>query len=174
MRRTVAVSARPSSASRRVVSWHAAHQIGKGLSWKTKNLLDIHPTYENMSRVVADVWKKDVWEFQAKSGSSGVCCLLLHFLGKIEVQEMSGKTPGSPRHPSSRQARPSGCRHDFRGPPKIPKYHKKTPVFKRRTNVQQLTCKIDSSNSFYYLFFSFIILELKPLVLKGKVRGEKI
>ena len=45
---------------------------------------------------------------------------------------------------------------------------------KRRTNVQQLTCKIDSSNSFYYLFLSFIILELKPLVLKGKVRGEKL
>ena len=40
--------------------------------------------------------------------------------------------------------------------------------------MQQLTCKIDSSNSFYYLFFSFIILELKPLVLKGKVRGGKI
>ena len=39
--------------------------------------------------------------------------------------------------------------------------------------MQQLTCKIDSSDSFYYLFFSFIILELKPLVLKGKVRGEK-
>ena len=36
------------------------------------------------------------------------------------------------------------------------------------TNVQNR----DSSNSFYYLFFSFIILELKPLVLKGKVRGE--
>ena len=47
-------------------------------------------------------------------------------------------------------------------------------VYRRRTNVQQLTCKIDSSNSFYYLFFSFIILELKPLVLKGKVRGEKL
>ena len=38
---------------------------------------------------------------------------------------------------------------------------------RRRTNVQQLTCKIDLSNSFYYLFFSFIILELKPFVLKG-------
>ena len=48
------------------------------------------------------------------------------------------------------------------------------PFPKRRTNVQQLTCKIDSSKSFYYLFFSFIILELKPLVLKGKVRGEKL
>ena len=44
---------------------------------------------------------------------------------------------------------------------------------RRRTNVQQLTCKIDSFNSFYYLFLSFIILELKSLVLKGKVRGEK-
>ena len=40
--------------------------------------------------------------------------------------------------------------------------------------MQQLTCKIDLSNSFYYLFFSFIILELKPLVLKGKVPGGKI
>ena len=39
--------------------------------------------------------------------------------------------------------------------------------------MQQLTCKIDSSNSFYYLFFSFIILELKPLVLKGKKSGGK-
>ena len=40
-------------------------------------------------RVAADVWEKDVWEFQAKSGSSGSCRLLLHFLGKIAVQEMS-------------------------------------------------------------------------------------
>ena len=39
--------------------------------------------------------------------------------------------------------------------------------------MQQLTCKIDSSNYFYYLFLSFIILELKPFVLKGKVLGEK-
>ena len=44
---------------------------------------------------------------------------------------------------------------------------------RRRTNVQQLTCKIDLSNSFYYLFFSFVLLELKPFVLKGKVPGEK-
>ena len=29
------------------------------------------------------------------------------FLGKIAVQEMSGKTSGSPRHPSSRHPRPS-------------------------------------------------------------------
>ena len=56
----------------------------------------------------ADVWEKDVWEFQAKSGSSGSCCLFLYFLRKIAVQEMSGKTPGSPRHPSSRHPRPSG------------------------------------------------------------------
>ena len=44
----------------------------------------------------------------------------------------------------------------------------------RRTNVQQLTCKIDLSNSFYYLFFSFVLLELKPYALKGKVLGEKL
>ena len=44
----------------------------------------------------------------------------------------------------------------------------------RRTNVQQLTCNIDLSCSFYYIFFSFILLELKPFVLKGKVLGEKL
>ena len=38
--------------------------------------------------------------------------------------------------------------------------------------MQQLTCKIDLSNSFYYLFFSFVLLELKPFVLKGKSRGK--
>ena len=36
--------------------------------------------------------------------------LILHFLGKIAVQKMSGKTPGSPRHPSSRHPRPSDGR----------------------------------------------------------------
>ena len=40
--------------------------------------------------------------------------------------------------------------------------------------MQQLTCKIDSSNSFYYLFFSFIILELKPLVFEGQSPWGKI
>ena len=40
--------------------------------------------------------------------------------------------------------------------------------------MQQLTCKIDLSSSFYYLFFSFVLIELKPFVLKGKVLGEKI
>ena len=58
------------------------------------------------SRVVADVWEKDVWEFQAKPGSSGSCRLFLHFQGKIAVQEMSGKTSGSPRHSSSRHPWP--------------------------------------------------------------------
>ena len=43
---------------------------------------------------------------------------------------------------------------------------------RRRTNVQQLTCKIDLSSSFYYLFFSFVLLELKPLVFKWKVLGK--
>ena len=47
-------------------------------------------------------------------------------------------------------------------------------VFRRRTNVQQLTCKIDLSNSFYYLFFSFVLLELKPFVFEGEVLGEKL
>ena len=47
-------------------------------------------------------------------------------------------------------------------------------LFRRRTNVQQLTCKIDLPFSFYYLFFSFVLLELKPFVLKGKVLGEKL
>ena len=54
------------------------------------------------SRVVADVWEKDVWDFQAKSGSSVSCTLFLHFLGKIAVQKMSSKASGSPRHPSTR------------------------------------------------------------------------
>ena len=44
---------------------------------------------------------------------------------------------------------------------------------RRRTNVQQLTCKIDLSSSFYYVFFSFVLLELKPFVFKWKVLGEK-
>ena len=39
--------------------------------------------------------------------------------------------------------------------------------------MQQLTCDIDLSCSFYYLFFSFDLIELKPFVLKGKVLGEK-
>ena len=59
------------------------------------------------NRKVEDVWKKDVWEFQAKSGSSGSCRLFLHFLGKIAVRKTSGRTPGSPRHPSCRHRRPS-------------------------------------------------------------------
>ena len=40
--------------------------------------------------------------------------------------------------------------------------------------MQQLTCNIDLSCSFYCLFFSFVLLELKPFVLKGKVMGEKL
>ena len=48
-----------------------------------------------------------------------------------------------------------------------------TPLVRRRTNVQQLTCKFDLSWFFYYLSFSFVLIELKPFVLKGKVLGEK-
>ena len=63
--------------------------------------------YTIKDRVVADVWEKDVWDFQAKSGSSRSCRLFLGFFyfQKIAVQEMSGKAPGSPRHPSSRHPR---------------------------------------------------------------------
>ena len=39
--------------------------------------------------------------------------------------------------------------------------------------MQQLTCDIDLSSSLYYLFLSFVLLELKPFVLKWKVLGEK-
>ena len=38
--------------------------------------------------------------------------------------------------------------------------------------MQQLTCNIDLSYYSYYLFFSFVLLELKPFVLKEKVLGE--
>ena len=40
--------------------------------------------------------------------------------------------------------------------------------------MQQLTCDIDLSCSFYYIFFSFVLIELRPFVLKGKVLGEKV
>ena len=53
----------------------------------------------------------------------------------------------------------------------IPDFH--TTFVRRRTNVQQLTCNIDLASSFYYLFFSFALIELKPFVLKGKVLGDK-
>ena len=47
-------------------------------------------------------------------------------------------------------------------------------LYRRRANMQQLTCNIDLSCSFYYLFFSFVLIELKPFVLKGKALGEKL
>ena len=49
----------------------------------------------------------------------------------------------------------------------------RSSISRRRTNVQQLACNSDLSFSFYYLFFSFVLIELKPFVLKGKVLGEK-
>ena len=51
--------------------------------------------------------------------------------------------------------------------------HLKMAFDRRRTNVQQLTCNINLPKSFYYLLFSFVLIELKPFVLKGKVLGEK-
>ena len=44
---------------------------------------------------------------------------------------------------------------------------------RRRTNLQQLTCNIDLSCSLHYLFFAFLLIELKPFVLKEKALGEK-
>ena len=40
--------------------------------------------------------------------------------------------------------------------------------------MQQLTCNIDSSSSFDSLFFSFVLLELKPSLffLRGKSWGK--
>ena len=40
--------------------------------------------------------------------------------------------------------------------------------------MQQLTCNIDLSRPFYFLFFPFVLLELKPFVLKGRGPGGKI
>ena len=84
--------------------------------------VDFHPVkLAKNYQMVADVWEQDVWEFRAKSGSSGSCRLFLRFLGKIAVQEMSGKTPGSPRHPSSRHPLPSeiSCCYEINVPRKV-------------------------------------------------------
>ena len=61
------------------------------------------------------------------------------------------------------------------GPRDFPRVFGGSSMFmeRRRTNVQQLTCNIDLSSSFYYLFFSFVLLELEPFVFKWKVLGEK-
>ena len=44
---------------------------------------------------------------------------------------------------------------------------------RRRTNVQQLTCNIDLSCSFYCVFFSFVLIGLNPFVLTGESPGGK-
>ena len=40
--------------------------------------------------------------------------------------------------------------------------------------MQQLTCNIDLSCSFYSLFFSFVLLELETLCFEGESPGGKI
>ena len=45
-------------------------------------------------------------------------------------------------------------------------------LFRRRANVQQLTCNIALCCYFYYLFFSFVLIELKPFVSRGKSWGK--
>ena len=61
-------------------------------------------------RVVVDVWEKDVWDFQAKSGSSGSCPLRLSFpqenRSSKNVWEKAWKL-GSPRHPLTRHPQPA-------------------------------------------------------------------
>ena len=41
--------------------------------------------------MVVDVWEKDVWDFQAESGSSGSSPLFLHFLGKPQFKNCLGE-----------------------------------------------------------------------------------
>ena len=84
---------------------------------------------------------------------------------------LARSSPG-PR-PASPLSTMEGTRNKVHEAPFLGQFHKSCK-FRRRTNVQQLTCKIDLPFSFYYLFFSFDLLELKPLVLKGKVLGEKL
>ena len=43
-----------------------------------------------ISRVVADVWEKNVWDFQAKIGSSGSCHLLFISQGKSQFETYLG------------------------------------------------------------------------------------
>ena len=40
--------------------------------------------------------------------------------------------------------------------------------------MQQLTCNIDLSCSLYYIFFSFVLIELKPLCFERESLGGKI
>ena len=82
-----------------------ARRLLKKIGENSEQTKKTRGTFACNFRVAVDVWEKDVWEFQAKSGSSGSCRLFLHFLGKIAVQEMSRGTPGSPRDPSSRHPR---------------------------------------------------------------------
>ena len=54
---------------------------------------------QGQNQVVADVWKNDVWDFQAKSGSSGSCRLFLHFLGSAVTQRGRERKGGPRNHP---------------------------------------------------------------------------
>ena len=72
-----------------VLTLGKSHALQSSPRWTQLRMLYLS-IWAHHSRVVTDVWKKDVWEFQAKSGSSGSCCLSLHFLGRTAVQEMSG------------------------------------------------------------------------------------
>ena len=73
--------------------------------------------------VVADVWEKDMWDFQAKSGSSGSCPLFLHFQRKIAVRRMSvqraengGLDPSWLGCPKKREIQPQQIQPPILGP----------------------------------------------------------
>ena len=89
----------------------------------------------------------------------------------LEISEKMRLPGGSKRLLEGRQTSTKSAEKVLRGVAAM--WRRVSDYVRRRTNVQQLTCDIDPSSSFYYLFFSFVLLELKPFVLKGKVPGEK-
>ena len=125
-------------------------------------------------------------------GSYGATLLCIDFahVEKLRKQALTGQAQQLVQEPNHLQARPAaasvsldaslqtqclqnGCFYEIVKLLFFGETLKGLYLNRRRTNVQQLTCKIDLSSSFYYLFLSFVLLELKPFVLKGKVPGEK-
>ena len=62
---------------------------------------------ENKNQKAADVWKKDVWDFQAFSQTFLELRFSLENEGKDGKNLNSQTWPGTPRRPSSRHPRPS-------------------------------------------------------------------
>ena len=103
-----------------------------------------------------------------------------------EVRDIPAKFAGHPRFPSSKPKEDKLSRESTNFSATTPSrgrpaHHRAVSApqklifvlfFRKRTHVQQLTCNIDLSSYFYYLFFSFVLIELKPFVLKGKENSE--